>query len=157
MNQVCKVSFAMLALGLFFSLVRAQESEKKIKRAQLPAAVEQTVARESAGATIKGFATEVEKGQRFYEASLVVNGHTKDILIDKNGTIVEVEEQVSLDSLPAPVQDALKQAAGKGTIQVVESLTKNGALVAYEGHVKNGKKRFEIQVGPNGEKLKRPE
>jgi hypothetical protein len=50
------------------------------------------VARESEGATIKGFATEVEKGQRFYEASLVVNGHTKDILIDKNGTIVEVEE-----------------------------------------------------------------
>ena len=157
MNQVCKVSFALLTLGLVCSLARAQESEKKIKRAQLPPAVEQTVARESAGATIKGFATEVEKGQRFYEASLVVNGHTKDILIDKNGNIVEVEEQVSLDSLPAPVQDALKQAAGKGTIQVVESLTKNGALVAYEGHVKNGKKRFEIQVGPNGEKLKRPE
>ena len=64
---------------------------------------------------------------------------------------------VSLDSLPAPVQDALKQAAGKGTIRVVESLTKNGNLVAYEGHVKSGKKRFEIQVGPNGEKLKRPE
>ena len=157
MGQIQRLSFAILTLGLVCSLARAQESEKKIKRAQLPAAVEQTVARESAGATIKGFATEVEKGQRFYEASLVVNGHTKDILIDKNGNIVEVEEQVSLDSLPAPVQDALKQAAGKGTIQVVESLTKNGALVAYEGHVKSGRKRFEIQVGPNGEKLKRPE
>jgi hypothetical protein len=157
MSEIRKVSIALLVLGLLCSLVRAQESEKKIQRAQLPAAVEQTVARESDGATIKGFATEVEKGQRFYEASLVVNGHTKDILIDKNGNIVEVEEQVSLDSLPASVQDALKQAAGKGTIQVVESLTKNGSLVAYEGHVKSGKKRFEIQVGPNGEKLKRPE
>jgi hypothetical protein len=157
MGQIFRVFFAMLTLGLVCSLVRAQESEKKIKRTQLPAAVEQTVARESEGATIKGFATEVEKGQRFYEVSLVVNGHTKDILIDRNGKVVEVEEQVSLDSLTVPVQDALKQAAGKGTIQVVESLTRNGNLVAYEGHVKSGKKRFEIQVGPNGEKLKRPE
>jgi hypothetical protein len=157
MSRVHRLSFAMLTLGLACSLAPAQESEKKIKRAQLPAAVEQTVARETAGATIKGFAVEVEKGQRFYEASLIVNGHTKDILIAANGDIVEVEEQVSLDSLPTPVQAALKRAAGKGTIQVVESLTKNGNLVAYEGHVKSGKKRFEIQVGPNGEKLKRPE
>jgi len=77
--------------------------------------------------------------------------------MDKNGNVVEVEEAVSLDSLPANVQDALKKAAGRGTIQVVESLTKKGQLVAYEGQVKTGKKRSEIQVGPNGEKLKRPE
>lgn len=146
---------AVIAVGLFVCVVHAQE--KKITRAQLPAAVEQTVVRESDGATVKGFATEVEKGQRFYEASLMVNGHTKDILIDKSGTVVEVEEEVSIDSLPANVQEALRKAAGRGTIQVVESLARNGQLVAYEGHVKAGKKRFEIQVGPNGEKLKRPE
>lgn len=135
----------------------AQAQERKIKREELPPAVEQTVARESVGATIKGFATEVEHRQRFYEASLIVNGLTKDILIDKNGNIVEVEEEVKLDSLPATVQEALKKAAGSGTIEAVESLTKNGQLVAYEGHVKQGKRRSEIQVGPNGEKLKRPE
>lgn len=135
----------------------AQAQERKIKREELPPAVEQTVARESEGATIKGFATEVEHRQRFYEASLIVNGLTKDILIDKNGNIVEVEEEVKLDSLPATVQEALKKAAGSGTIEAVESLTKNGQLVAYEGHVKQGKRRSEIQVGPNGEKLKRPE
>lgn len=121
------------------------------------AAVETTVAHVSEGASIKGFASEVEKGQKFFEVSLTVNGHNKDILMDQAGNIVEVEEQVSLDSLPSTVQDALKKAAGSGTIQVVESLTKNGQLVAYEGHVKRGRKRFEIQVGPNGEKLKRPE
>jgi hypothetical protein len=55
------------------------------------------------------------------------------------------------------VQDALKKRAGGGTIAVVESLTKQGRLVAYEAHVKHGIRRSEIQVGPNGEKLKRPE
>ena len=144
------------ALLLTASLANAQ-AEKKIRRNQLPAAVEKTVAAESQGATIKGFAREVEKGKTYYEAELTVNGLTRDILMDTKGNIVEVEEQVSMDSLPVAVQDALKKAAGSGTIEVIESLTKNGKLVAYEGHVKTGKKRSEIQVGPTGEKLKRPE
>ena len=155
MNLVTRCFVAVLAVGLMYSVAPAQE--KKIKREQLPAAVEQTVARESQGATIKGFATEVEKGQKFYEASMTVDGHSKDMLMDKKGNIVELEEEVSLDSLPSAVQDALRKAARSGTIEMVESLTKNGKLVAYEGHVKTGKKRSEIQVGPNGEKLKRPE
>ena len=91
------------------------------------------------------------------EASLSFSGHNKDILIDKNGNVVEVEEQVALDSLPSTVQDALKKAAGTGTISVIESSTKNGKLVAYEAQVKHGQKRSEIQVGPNGERLKREE
>jgi len=146
---------ALLALGVSFVGTAAQE--KKIKRAQLPPAVEKTVAAETEGATIKGFASEREHGQQFYEASLIVNGHHKDILIDRNGTVVEVEEEVALNSLPSSVQDALKQRAGGGTITFLESVTKHGQLVAYEAHIKHGIRRSEIQVGPNGEKLKRPE
>ncbi|MFN2578930.1 MAG: hypothetical protein ABR607_14715 [Pyrinomonadaceae bacterium] len=155
MNLLSKLSGAALVLGLLFSTAIAQE--KKITRKQLPPAVEKTVAEQSEGATIKGFATEVEKGQKLYEASLTVNGHGKDILIDRKGNIVEVEEEVSLDSLSPPVQNGLKRAAGTGKIGRVESLTKNGELVAYEAVVKRGVKHSEIQVGPQGERLKRPE
>ena len=144
------------ALLLAASLANAQE-EKKIRRNQLPAAVEKTVAAESQGATIKGFSREVEKGKTYYEAEMSINGRGKDILMDTRGNIVEVEEQVDMATLPQAVQDALNKAAGTGTIEMVESLTKNGKLVAYEGHVKRGKKRSEIQVGPNGEKLKKSE
>ena len=149
--------FAAMLIGVLFTVASGQESERKITRAQLPPEVEKTVQRESAGATIKGFASEIEHGQQFYEASLSVDGHNKDILIDPQGNVVEVEEQVTMDSLPAAVQDALKKMAGAGRITVIESLTKNGQVVAYEAHVKRGKKRSEIQVGPNGEKLKHPE
>ncbi len=155
MNYFLKTLITALVIGFAFSAAHAQE--KKIKREQLPPAVETTVAKESAGATIKGFASEIEHGQKFYEVSLNVSGHNKDILIDKNGNVVEVEEEVSLHSLPAPVQEALKKAAGPGTIENIESLIKNGTLVAYEAHIKRGRKRLETQVGPNGEKLKRPE
>jgi len=32
---------------------------------------------------------------------MIVNGHTKDVLMDPTGAVVEVEEEVALDSLPA--------------------------------------------------------
>jgi hypothetical protein len=156
MNPHTRATIASVVIGLAsFSVGVAQE--RKIKRAELPPAVEKTVAIESQGATIRGFATEVERGKRLYEVELTLNGHSKDISIDKNGRIVEVEEEVALDSLPATVQEPLKSAAGAGTIGKIESLTKNGKLVAYEAHVTTGKKRSEIQVGPNGEKLAHPE
>jgi hypothetical protein len=131
----------------------AQDHEKKISRAQLPAAVEKTVSSQTAGATIKGFNQEQEKGETFYEAELLVSGHSKDILIDEDGDIVEVEEQVDFASLPAAVQSGLQAKAGKGKLGKVESLTKHDKLVAYETTVKTAGKRTEIQVGPDGKAL----
>ena len=156
MNLARKLSLAALLIGLS-TLSLAQAQEKKLKREQLPPAVEKTVATESQGATINGFATEVDKGRRLYEVELTVNGHSKDISMNKNGNVVEVEEEVMMDSLPANVQEGLRKAAGAGTIGKIESLTKGGKLVAYEAHVKTGTKHSEIQVGPNGEKLARPQ
>ncbi len=68
-----------LAVGglMLIGVVSAQE--KKIKRSDLPPAVEKTVAAQSAGATIRGFSTEKEKGQTLYEVEMTVNGHSKDI------------------------------------------------------------------------------
>jgi hypothetical protein len=99
----------------------------------------------------------VEKGKRLYEVELTVNGHGKDISMDSKGNIVEVEEEVSMDSLDPAVKDGLRKAAGSGIIVRIESLTKNGKLVAYEAVVKRGSKRSEIQVGVDGKKLAHPE
>jgi hypothetical protein len=141
--------FVTISLGIAF----AQEHEKKIRRADLPPAVEKTVATETQGATVKGFSQENENGQTYYEAEMTVSGHSKDVLIDKNGAIVEVEEQVTLDSLPADVKSGLQSRAGSGKILKVESLTKHGKLVAYEAKVEANGKKKEIQVGPDGKAL----
>lgn len=130
-----------------------QETEVAIKRSDLPPAVEKTAAAESAHATVKGFAREVENGVTYYEMELVVDGHARDVLMDADGNVVEIEEQVAFERLPATVQTALKARAGKGKIGVVESLTKRGSLVAYEAHIVTGRTRSEVQVGPNGETL----
>jgi hypothetical protein len=144
-------NFTVLAVLSFTTMVLAQE--KKIERKDLPPAVEKTVVAESQGATIKGFSQEKENGQLNYEAELTVNGHSKDILINPNGAVVEIEEQVPLESLPMAVKEVLQTKAGTGKILKVESLTKHGKLVAYEAVVQNAGKKKEIQVGPDGEQL----
>jgi len=151
-NIGARLAVLSLIAGLAV-LTSAQAQEKKIKRDDLPPSVEKTVAAQSHGATIKGFSSEVEGGKTLYEVEMSVNGHGKDISMDKEGKIVEVEEEVAMDLLPAEVKAGLTKAAGSGTIAKVESLTKAGKLVAYEADVKNGSKHSEVQVGPNGNKL----
>jgi uncharacterized membrane protein YkoI len=145
-------TLAILTIGF---QTRAQE--KKLQRSELPPAVQKTVDEQSKGATVKGFSTEVEDGKKIYEVQLTVNGHGKDVSMDAQGHVLEIEEETSLESLPAAVRDGLTKAAGKGTIRKVESLTKNGKLVAYEAAVKTGTKNSEVQVGPDGKKLAHPE
>jgi hypothetical protein len=145
--------FVAIAASALLLAGTASAQEKKIKRSDLPPAVEKTVAAQSEGATIKGFSTEKEKGQTLYEVELMVNGHSKDISMAADGSIVEIEEQVALDSLSADVKAGLQTKAGKGKILKVESLTKKGKLVAYEAQVDTNGKKSEVQVGPDGKPL----
>jgi hypothetical protein len=136
---------------------RASTQERKLKRSDLPAAVQKTVDQESQGATIRGYSRETENGQVEYEVALRVRGHNKDVSIAPDGSVLEIEEMVALDSLPAAVKAGLVQLAGSGKITRVESLTKRGAIVAYEAQVRTGAKRSEVQVGPDGKPLAHPE
>lgn len=149
---ICKLALTAALTTVSFATISFAQ-EKKIQRADLPPAVEKTVAAQTQGATIKGFSTEKENGQTLYEAETTVNGHSKDITIDAGGAVVEIEEQVALDSLPAAVKDGLQAKAGTGKILKVESLTKHDKLVAYEAKVQSAGKKTEIQVGPDGKPL----
>jgi uncharacterized membrane protein YkoI len=144
----------LLATTLCISALGLAE-EKAISRSDLPPAVEKTLQQQLKGATVKGFSAEKENGRVVYEAQLLVDGHTKDILLDASGTIQEVEEEVAFDSLPIEVKASLRARAKNGKITKVESLIKQDKLVAYEAQVEKNGKQSEIQVGPKGERLMR--
>ena len=143
---------AVFAICLFLAATIAAQ-EKKIKRSDLPPAVEKTMAAQSEGARLRGFSEEQENGQTYYEAKLLVGDHKKDILIDANGAIVEVEEEVAADTLPQEVRDGLNARAAGGKLLKIESITKHDKLVAYEAKVLNGGKKTEVEVGPDGKPL----
>jgi hypothetical protein len=105
-----------LLVGSVILAISAFAQEKEIKRSELPPGVEKTVVEQSKGATIRGFSKEKENGQIAYEAEMLVNGHSRDLLIDANGTLLEIEEEVDLQALPADVKAGLQAKAGKGKI-----------------------------------------
>lgn len=148
---------AVAAVLTMCCVVSAWGQEKKLKKSDLPAAVQKTADEQSKGATVRGYSKETEDGKLEYEVQLTVNGHGKDITMDPQGNVMEIEEEVDMKSLPAEVRAGLEKQAGKATIGKVESLTKHGSLVAYEAQVRYGKKRSEIQVGPDGKPLTRKE
>jgi hypothetical protein len=83
----------------------------------------------------------------------MVAGRTKDVLMDGEGSVVEVEEEVAVESLPPAVRTALQAESEKGKLLKVETLTKGAKLVAYEAHLLTNGKKSEVQVGPDGKRL----
>ena len=131
----------------------AASQEKRITRAELPTAVRETADKQAEGATVRGYSKELENGNLEFEVELLFDGHTKDVSIAPDGRVLEVEEQVQFASLPEEVKSGLQTAAKSGKIAKVESIRKNGILVAYEAQVVTGGKHSEVQVGPDGKHL----
>jgi hypothetical protein len=78
-------------------------AEHRISKSDLPVVVSKTADAQSAGTIVVGYAKDVKKGKTEYEVQLMVDGHTKDVTIDTQGNIFEVEEQVQQSALPANV------------------------------------------------------
>jgi uncharacterized membrane protein YkoI len=142
----------LLSLSLLLVVsTRAQDSEIPVKMKDLPQAVQKTVREQSQGATIRGFAKKLKDGQTFYEVELRVKGHSKDVLMDPAGAVVEIEEEIALASLPPVVKTAIENHAGKGKIMLVESIRKNAAVEAYEAQIKSGRTISEVKVSSDGQ------
>ena len=133
---------ALVAIG-------AAASERKVQMKDLPAAVQKTVQEQTRSAKLVGLAEEVEEGKTFYEAETKVDGRTRDILIDAAGTVVEVEEEVPLGSIPEGARSAIQRAAANGKLQRVESVTKGGTTV-YEATITRDGKKAQVVVTSDG-------
>lgn len=134
--------FAIASFALF-------ASETRVQMKDLPAPVQKTVQEQTKTAKLRGLSKEVENGKTFYEAETTVNGKSRDILMDQTGAIVEVEDAVTLASIPEAAQKALQGRAGSGKILSVESITK-GSIVSYEAVIQKNGKKSEVAVSADG-------
>jgi len=135
--------------ALLAETVPAQNSETKVNLEGLPPAVQQAVKAQSQGATLRGVAKEVKDGVTLYEAEMTVHGRTKDIIFDAQGKILTVEEQTTLNKIPAAARAAIQKAVGAGKLVLVEKVTR-GEKTFYEGHITQGLKASEVIVDANG-------
>jgi uncharacterized membrane protein YkoI len=155
-NNRCSHIAIVLALAACLSsvaLAQEQETERPVRIKDLPQPVQEQVRTVSRGAIVRGLSMETKNSQTYYEVSLKVKGRIKDVLIDSEGKVVEIEEQITLASLPPAARSEIVRQTGKGRILIVESVTKNNAIVAYEAHVRNAGKILEIKVDPDGKPI----
>lgn len=143
---------SLFAVPVAMCFANAFASEKPVKITDLPPAVRRTVEEQSKGATIRGLSTEVEHGKTIYEVEMTVNGHGKDVSMDASGTVIEVEEEVALGSIPAAARAAIEKAAAGGKIAKVEKVT-GEKEVAYEAALRKDGKRSEVRVSADGSML----
>ena len=143
------LTIAALTLAVAAADVAAQ---KTILVKDLPPAVQRVVQDEqSKGATIKKVSAEKEQGKTVYEVETTVAGHTRDVIVDATGRIVESEEEISIEAVPAAVKAALQAA---GTVLKVETLTR-GASVTYEAQIEKNGKKSEIALDAAGKRVKK--
>jgi len=144
---------AALASLFLLSAVAAHASEKTIKLSAAPAPVQKTIKEKSQGAKLKRIVVDTSNGGVAYEAEMTVAGRSKDVTIDAAGNILEVEETVTLDSLPTHARLAVENAAEGGKIKSLESVSHGGAVEVYEATIKKAGKKFEFKVDPTGKPL----
>jgi hypothetical protein len=123
------------------------ESERAVTGAEVPDAALTALKKLAAGAKITAFAEEVEHGHTFYEGSWKgPSGTNTDVLVTASGDLVEIEERVAADQVPAAVLAAARKAAGKGAELVLEKKT----MVLYEAKFRKANRGQELLLSPEG-------
>ncbi len=137
-------------LGLFTTLgLVAFAAEIKINIQDLPPAVQRAMKAQTNGATILGASKEREDGRMTYEVETRVNNKGRDLTFAEDGTLLEVEQEVNLDSIPPRAKDAIQRRIGDGIIKKVESVTR-GSHVSYEAQFTRNGKNMEVAVNADG-------
>ena len=148
--EISMIRNFLLGIGLTGLAMAAGKLELK----DLPPAVRKTVEAETKGATIKNIVKEKEKGKTVYEVETMVNGKSRDIVVDSTGALETVEEQADLDSFPAAAKAAILKKIADGKLTMAETLKKGSTLNYEAAYTTKGGKKKEVIVSAEGVEVK---
>lgn len=139
-------SFLALLPVLLLAPAAARAAEHAVPCNTLPAAVQQKSKAVLEGSRVRGCVRDVSGGKTTYEIETTKDNRSKDITFAADGSVLEVEEEVEMSTLPASTSAALQKKAAGGTFGKIESLARGGTIVSYEAVVVRNGKRQEIAV-----------
>ena len=90
-----KIGFEILALVALGTL-----GVSAIEISKLPAAVQKTVKEETKNATAVKVSKETEGGKTLYEVESKVKGRGRDLMVNAQGMVLSIEEEVTLADIP---------------------------------------------------------
>jgi len=128
---------------------------------RLPAAVTKALRGLYPGATLEEAQQEME-GMRVYEVELKQGEREFEVTVAPNGTVIEVESEISVEELPDPVKAALRRAAQGAKIEEVSKEVTEWVVtlkkldepqVSYEAEVVKNGREIELAFAADGKLL----
>ena len=139
---------ALVIMVLVAAPLRADEESVPLDK--LPAKVSAAVKAKFPKAELKSAQKELEDGKTLFEVAIKNEGHNVEITVKDDGTIVEIEKEITAKDLPKAVSDALDAKYPKADIKKVEEITV-GTTINYELlFVAADKKRLEVKFDKDG-------
>lgn len=152
-NRILIVAGLGVLLGLV-SQANAGE-EKKLGKHEVPKPVLEAFEKSNPGAKDVKFEQETLHGKVAYEVEYKENGKEHELLYSADGTVVQTEEEIEVQSLPGPVTQAIAKAYPKGKIKEAEKVMKpDGTVTGYEVEIKEAGKELELELDTSGKILK---
>jgi hypothetical protein len=142
-----------LALSLG-ALTAGLNAEKKYALKDLPAAVQTSIQSELKGGEIKNIGKETEHGVTQYEVETMLNGKHRDFNIDTKGAVVLVEEETTIDAIPAPAKTAILKKVADGKLGMVETFVKGGETMYEASYQTKAGKKHEFLFKADGAETK---
>lgn len=92
---------------------RSVSFDRKIKEADVPPAALAALRKLAGDASITEYEEETENGHTYYEGSWTTgDGRDTEGVVTADGGVIEVEEEVGTDGVPAAVREAFAKLAG---------------------------------------------
>ena len=155
--------FAFAILGTACCVVAAIEEgvvivEIKMKFADCPVAIQNTIQQESVGAKLNEVSKVTKDDTSVYKADVTIEARDYTILVAEDGTLLakmlddddeETTIEVKFSDCPAAVQKTLKRESRGAEIETVSEVTKN-EKTEYVAGAKIAGKKYEIVVREDG-------
>lgn len=126
------VAMLTVTLGLMgLQACGSNEYEKKIAEQEVPHVVLQAFKAGYPNAEVRGYTEEAEGGKKHYEISFTHEGKRIDAAYASDGKLLEVEETIAAEDLPAAVREELQKQFAQFAMKRAEKVT-NGERVVYE-------------------------
>jgi len=129
----------------------ALAAEKTVALKDLPPTVQKTIHDNLNGGEIKNIGKETEEGVAQYEVETMLNGKHRDFNVDTRGNLLVVEQETTLDAIPAAAKASILKKVGGGKLRTIETVQKPGAELMYEaGYTTKAGRHAEVRVKADG-------
>jgi hypothetical protein len=140
-----------LAIGVFLlMLTMTLDAGKKYAVKDLPPAVQKTIQDQLNGGEIRNIGKETEHGVVQYEIETMLNGKHRDFNIDTKGSLLVVEEETTIDAIPAAAKAAILRKVADGTLGMVETLVRGGDTMYEAAYKSKAGIKHEVLVKADG-------